>query len=87
MSEKIQSELMELLSALGFAAATPGHAAQDVLLADLDADSLGLMDLCVALEERYDFTIEPVEVMKQVTLGNLARFIDEKRPKTPSQSA
>ena len=47
----------------------------------IEVSSLTLMDLCVALEERYDFVIEPADVMKQATVQNLARFIEEKRPK------
>ena len=79
MSEKTQSELIEILAELGLVGADVGT--QDIVFADLDADSLALMDLCVALEERYDFVIEPADVMKQATVQNLARFIEEKRPK------
>jgi len=79
MSEKTQSELIGILAELGLVESDKGTGG--IAFADLDADSLALMDLCVALEERYDFVIEPADVMKQATVQNLARFIEEKRPK------
>ena len=77
MSDKIETELRTLLDDLGLAQIDPG---QDIVFADLDLDSLTLMDLCVALEDRYEFAIEPADVVKQATLGNLARFITTRRP-------
>jgi acyl carrier protein len=79
MSEQTQSELIGILAELGLV--EPDKVKGDIVFADLDADSLALMDLCVSLEERYDFVIEPADVMKQATVQNLARFIEEKRPK------
>lgn len=80
MSEKIEAELRNVFVELGLIEAGPGEVAEDITLVDLNADSLTLMDLCVALEERYDFIIEPADVMKQATLSNLARFIATRRP-------
>lgn len=80
MSEKIEAELRNVFTELGLLEAAPGDVAEDITFADLNADSLTLMDLCVALEERYDFIIEPADVMKQATLSNLARFIATRRP-------
>lgn len=80
MSEKIEAELRNVLAELGLVQAAPGEVTEDVTFADLNADSLALMDLCVALEERYEFIIEPADVMKQATLSNLARFIATRRP-------
>lgn len=77
MSDKIEAELRTLLDDLGLAKIDAG---QDVVFADLDLDSLTLMDLCVSLEDRYDFVIEPADVVKQATLENLARFITTRRP-------
>ena len=79
MSEQTQSELIGILAELGLVES--GKGTGGIAFADLDADSLALMDLCVSLEERYDFVIEPADVMKQATVQNLARFIEEKRPK------
>lgn len=80
MSEKIEAELRNVLAELGLVQVAPGEVTEDITFADLNADSLALMDLCVALEERYEFIIEPADVMKQATLSNLARFIATRRP-------
>lgn len=86
MSEKIASEIRSIFSEFGFLdAGSPGDA-RDVVLAELDLDSLAVMDLCIALEERYDFIVEPAEVMKQATLLDLARFIASKRPERAEAS-
>jgi acyl carrier protein len=77
MSDKVENELRAMLDELGLAEIDDG---QDVVFADLDLDSLTVMDLCVALEDRYDFAIEPADVVEQATLLNLARFIATKRP-------
>jgi acyl carrier protein len=77
MSDKVETELRTLLDDLGLAQVGAG---KDVVFADLDLDSLTLMDLCVALENHYDFAIEPADVVKQATLSNLARFITTRRP-------
>lgn len=80
MSEKIETELRSVLADLGMIEAAPGEVTEDIVFADLKTDSLALMDLCVALEDRYEFIIEPTEVMQQGTLKNLARFIATRRP-------
>jgi acyl carrier protein len=80
MSEKIEAELRHVFAELGLVNAAAGEVMEDITFADLNADSLTLMDLCVALEERYEFIIEPADVMKQATLSNLARFIATRRP-------
>lgn len=80
MSEKIETELRNVFAELGLTEVAPGDVAEDITFADLNVDSLTLMDLCVALEERYEFIIEPADVMKQATLSNLARFIATRRP-------
>jgi acyl carrier protein len=79
MSDKIESELHALMGELGIAAADTAPSG-DVAFAELDLDSLTVMDLCVALEERYDLVVEPADVVKQATLRNLARFIATRRP-------
>ena len=80
MSTKIETELLELFNELGLAVEKKDPPADDIVLADLGADSLTIMDLCVALEEKYDFTVEPADVMRQGTLRNLATYIAGKRP-------
>jgi acyl carrier protein len=79
MSEKIETELRNLLDELGLAKADDG-ATDDVAFADLELDSLTLMDICVSLEDRYDLIIEPADVVKQGSLRNLALFIAARRP-------
>jgi acyl carrier protein len=81
MSKETEAELSDIFEQLGLIEA--GKGAEDVAFADLDADSLTLMDLCVTLEDRYGFIIEPSDVMQQETLLNLARFIEEKRRDEP----
>jgi len=80
MSEKIEAELRNVFVELGLIEAAPGEIAEDIIFADLKSDSLTIMDLCVALEDRYEFIIEPADVMQQGTLSNLARFIAARRP-------
>lgn len=80
MSTKIETELLGLFNELGLAVEKKDPPADDIVLADLGADSLTIMDLCVALEEKYDFTVEPADVMRQGTLRNLATYIAGKRP-------
>ena len=80
MSAKIEMELIEMFKELGLLDQKGGPPADDIVLADLGADSLAVMDLCVALEDRYDFTVEPADVVKQATLSKLALFIASRRP-------
>lgn len=80
MSEQIEAELRHVFVELGLVEAAQSEVMEDITFADLNADSLTLMDLCVALEEKYDFVIEPADVMKQATLSQLARFIATRQP-------
>jgi acyl carrier protein len=80
MSKKIEAELFDIFKELGLITQEGGPPADDIVLADLGADSLTVMDLCVVLEERYDFIVEPADVMKQATLSKLALFIAGRRP-------
>jgi acyl carrier protein len=80
MTEKIETELRDIFNELGLINAERSQLAEDIVFADLKADSLAVMDLCVALEDRYGVVIEPAEVMQQATLRNLARFIATKQP-------
>jgi acyl carrier protein len=79
MSDKIEAELLYIFNEVGLTNAERGQVAEDIDFADLAADSLAVMDLCVALEERYDLIIEPADVMRQATLRKLARFIAGKQ--------
>ena len=79
MSEKIKTELRSLLDELGLTK-SDGDVMEDIAFTDLELDSLTLMDICVALEERYDLVVEPADIVKQGSLQNLAGFIAAKRP-------
>ena len=79
MSDKIEAELLYIFNEVGLTNAERSQVAEDIDFADLAADSLAVMDLCVALEERYDLIIEPADVMRQATLRKLARFIAGKQ--------
>lgn len=76
MSGKVETELRALMDEIGIDLAPTG----DVVFADLELDSLTVMDFCIALEERYDLTVEPADLLQQATLRNLAQFIATKLP-------
>jgi acyl carrier protein len=78
MGETTETKLIELFAELGLVA-DEGET-KEIVFADLEADSLALMDLCVELEERFGLVIEPADVLKMETLQKLARFIDERSP-------
>ena len=77
MSDKVENELRAMLDELGLAEIDDG---QDVVFADLDLDSLTVMDLCVALEDRYDFAIDPGDVIQQATLTQSCAFHRDQTP-------
>lgn len=45
---------------------------------DLDADSLDLFELIMALEEQYEIEIPSEELENLTTVGEVVRYIDEK---------
>lgn len=78
MTDNLESELRGILTELGLLD-VDADKASDISFADLKLDSLTLMDLCVHLEEHYNFIIEPADVIKQETIRNLARYVATKR--------
>lgn len=44
---------------------------------DLDADSLSIMELVMALEEELDIHIEDEDIEKFVTVGDVVTFVEE----------
>jgi acyl carrier protein len=78
MDETTETRLIGLFAELGLV--VDEGETKNIAFADLEADSLALMDLCVELEERFGLVIEPADVLKMETLQTLARFIDEKQP-------
>ena len=51
-----------------------------------ELDSLGVVELAVALEERFDIEVADDDVTGEVfeTVGSLARFVAEKRAQSPA---
>lgn len=47
----------------------------DIGLADLDWDSLGVMEFCIALEDRWGYSVAPASLAAVGTLGDLARLL------------
>jgi len=45
---------------------------------DLGIDSIDAMELSMALEEKFDLTIEEEELQGFITVQNIVEFIDEK---------
>ncbi len=48
------------------------------IIEDLDADSLDMVELIMAVEEEFDMTIEDSEVTSILTIGQLIEFIGQK---------
>ncbi len=45
---------------------------------DIDADSLDIVELVMALEEEFDLEISDQEIENIKTIGDVVRFIDSK---------
>lgn len=45
---------------------------------DLDADSLDIVELVMALEEEFDLEISDQEIENIKTIGDIARYIESK---------
>lgn len=50
---------------------------------DLGADSLDMVELLMALEEKFDITIPDEEVEKMVTVSDVVKYIEANRPVGP----
>ncbi|MFO1483610.1 MAG: acyl carrier protein [Verrucomicrobiaceae bacterium] len=55
--------------------------APDTDLFSMGLDSMAMMQLLLQIEERFQLTIQPVEMTRErfATAGSLARFLGEKR--------
>lgn len=69
----IQAAAVEVLSVDSEAVVETAHFADD-----LDADSLDLVELVMALEDRLDITIPEDELETVVTVGDAARLVEAK---------
>lgn len=52
--------------------------ARDFDLADLDVDSLDLLQLVVAIEEEFDISLDEEELLQLETLGSMTDIILER---------
>lgn len=69
-------EILELVALqLGAEKVEPG----DHLLEDLGAESADVLNLVVALEDRYDIRIEESEIPELVTAADVHRLVRERR--------
>ncbi len=51
--------------------------AETVLLEDLDADSLDLIDLAMSLEDSFEVEVPDEELEKFKTVGDIVKYIEE----------
>ncbi len=47
------------------------------IIADLGADSLDIVELIMALEDEFGFSVDEDKVQKLVTVGDIVRLIDK----------
>ena len=76
--ENIRAAAVEVLSVDGAAVVEEATFADD-----LDADSLDLVELVMALEDRMDIVIPEDELETVVTVGDAARLVEAKAGSTP----
>lgn len=76
--ENIRAAAVEVLSVDGAAVVEEATFADD-----LDADSLDLVELVMALEDRMDIVIPEDELETVVTVGDTARLVEAKAGATP----
>ena len=68
---KIKSMIVEQLGV------EEGEVALETTFEDLDADSLDIVELIMALEEEFELEISDEEVEKIKTVGDVVSYIDE----------
>lgn len=49
------------------------------IIADLGADSLDIVELIMALEDEFGFSVDEDKVQKLVTVGDIVRLIDKQQ--------
>jgi acyl carrier protein len=73
MLEKLQNIVEENLGAPKNPITLETH-----IINDLNADSLDLVELIMAVEEAFDITIDDSEAENLMTVGDIIRFIESK---------
>lgn len=74
MLEKLQNIVEENLGAPEKPITPDTH-----IIDDLNADSLDLVELIMAVEEAFDITIDDSEAEHLMTVGDIIRFIESKQ--------
>lgn len=74
MLEKLQNIVEENLGAPEKPITLDTH-----IIDDLNADSLDLVELIMAVEEAFDITIDDSEAEHLMTVGDIIRFIESKQ--------
>ncbi len=49
------------------------------VIEDLDADSLSVMEIVMALEEEYDIEVPEDEIMKLKTVGDVVKYVEDNK--------
>ena len=57
---------------------------EKAIMRDLGADSLSMMQIAMAVEEEFDIAVEDHELEKLVTVKDVVRAVDSKRPAAAS---
>jgi len=74
----IEKEVIDIIvEQLGVDAADVS--AEKSFVEDLNADSLDLTELIMTFEERFGFEISEEDAEKLVTVGNVIKYIEEKK--------
>lgn len=70
--EKVKSLIVEQLDV------DKDKVSPDTTFEDIDADSLDVVELVMALEEEFDLEISDEEVEKIKTVGDIVNYIEER---------
>jgi len=57
---------------------------EKAIMRDLGADSLSMMQIAMAVEEEFDISVEDHELEKLVTIKDVVRAVESKRPAAAS---
>lgn len=49
------------------------------IIKDLGCDSLDIVDMLMAIEDKYGFTVEDSDVADLATVGDVVKYIEEKK--------
>ena len=72
LQQRIGEELIEIVSAV---LGARGVALTDRLIEDLDAESMDIVNVIAAVEDRYSVTLEHEDVAQVYTVGDVAEAV------------